>query len=542
MAIDILDMLRLGEERRMPGDRLPIEALFRAIQERWSVVPLGVQAISSGQVTPVASAGIYPLDYDRYPTTWDRLDAIRRNIVALGPHFVIMDAERSRFDAWMSFPLVYTEEEIARKDARVLMLPARGSAFSPDENAELYEGFLFSAASWLSRFRYVNAAPYTWVESFLSRNIGLDFSTPCGFATYGPTGQTVADHSRRGVNYTNSNPPQDISWPESGGGPFGEAFQYLDFLSSPLGAEATTAAITDHWCCPSTGFRVTGTGSASFTNVKYWELPRLSDEYARWGNTVEASFSLSGVPSLVRVFNAAGYQADALFVHAASLYETTRKRIEEHRGSRNTITKSTLQNEVLREVCYDGTWLETRRDTWDGSRHAWVERIYRPDGTNERIVDSGDEADSEIVGVFHIVSVTRPHVETLGKLESRTDGEMESASDHIERIGTILAREGALLRLGERATSGGDTFAFVPDIDPATLLREIQPLAALDPSTPPGLRDVLIQVDGGCRLVPILDYGAVYKINDDEELENWAGLSEEDWNELHPPSEEETAP
>ena len=546
MAIDITD-IGLCERKKL-GDELPIAALFRVIGERWGVVPAAER--------PAGLSDIYPLDLDRYPTTHSRLAAIRDNIIALAPHFLNMDAAENDLFLWSMQPWYFDRDYIARSVSRgVLTIPLRGAGWGVEEE-RIYSNFLASAAYWLSRFRYrpaVTFVPAWWRKS----------------ASYEETRRRTEDADGAIVNETtNVVHESNFIWGETHGTSFvgGETETHddsrsFDAIFRNLAADEYFEEASSETMVVSLPIEISGESRAS----RSWMDGRM---YSRIDGTIESErsvietagyFSIGECPASIVLHNPTSYIADGLLCSGSGVAKVERRGDRNrpwrsgpyyHRASnRRAVETDVIDTDsngietrtFLRREEYAGSFVDvdsfhsvtgepytrtTTERTFDGSQ-AFVTRTQEPapsfGGSPRKYRRIAREHFNESFGVLPTVDGITAHVANLGTISQR--GRIEIPI--VEESGGVFRIEATLA------------------CNPATLLAEI--LASFPEMPPfPGVTTIYpyeeqVSVDSeiwmnyfGTKLFPVLDFGTAYRVSADDELENWAGLSEEDWNRRHP--------
>jgi len=118
-----------------------------------------------------AAAGARNGFYVQYPWTgyWedatpdlDRPENLRRAIRSLAPNFVRLEDERYEWQAWSSFPIAYSGNDLMKGEHSLAILPAPGTPEGDSARLEDYRTFLANCAWWLRQFRYVNVAAQSY--------------------------------------------------------------------------------------------------------------------------------------------------------------------------------------------------------------------------------------------------------------------------------------------------------------------------------------------------------------------------------------------
>ena len=535
MAIDISDMEALDSGTNI-GDRLPIEMLFRAIEERWSVVADRLEDLPA-----------HPLAYDRFPTRQDRLDAIRANVCALAPYFVNLDDDANQPTGWARCPLPYSVADIARSGldeyghGQVLLVPARGTVWS--EWAEgWYKSFLKSAAYWLAKFRYVYAGPWTCCRGKLSRSVsGAWHGRGLPTAWIGASALSSEGYTINGEEF-------DTTWD---GIAWVRCADYEEVAA--MATDGDDAIVVEgipeepSWGIPATGIPITVNASADVGRYVATDADgtwsTVAEEWG-WGETIGIGFGISNVPARCAVANPFGYRAELLFVYAPTAV-TNGERTQE-----TTVWYSNGHtDETWREIL--GIFQKSYSNMVVGGV---VEKYFRADfdpTTGRRVVVENETAsgpelnkhgtstdvivfrynEPDSFGVFPIGDPeaqegTNQAFDPVGK-DNRIEHKLflEPGDIHEEIWGTIdeANNVGKLLIRStfDMAAMVDDARSFIIDNGPGD-----NPLFPQRPGSahPVYYSGSISYWNAGCRIVPILDFGEVFMATEDEEIENWAGV------------------
>lgn len=505
MAIDISDLIELPDEHLRIGDLAPLRALFDAIAERWAV---------TGATAPRAQ---FPLDIEHHPVRHDRIEAIQNGVLALGERFLCLDADYCARAGWGTFPVYYTADVIAAFPdmAPVLVLPARGASCA-DEDLSLYAAFLRAAATCLSRFRYVNAEHYTAKPRLLKKTFHANWNDPS---------ESYPGHwSLRGLG--------DEECEINGRRTVAQLPDHLPSVSSVVAQfDAADWIVQSAPSTPSWGLSrdYIAIGSIASARVESYPINNYTDPATHntdsnvvgvWGVSRELDFAVSGVPDAIEICNPFGFFATALAVLcpgsgglASHREQTTERcstsRVDDNRSYLDEADDAIQTARKWREVV--GEFRIVRDETYDsstGAGHA-TETDYSDDGTRSRVFR--DEATSRPCAGLG-VSVKRDNwVDTFHFVpdESTADAPVGAA-----------AKVATLFTLGPHARhSVGFAGSCASDFNPSAILAEAEAnwsAGACDLSS--------LYIAGSCRLVPVLDFGAVFRADEDEDLDDWTGL------------------
>lgn len=545
MAINISDMDEIQDEPHI-GDRLPIEMLFRAIEERWSVVADRIESLPEG---------CHPLAYDRFPTRQDRLDAIRANVCALAPYFVNLDDDANQPTGWARCPLPYSADDIARSglDANghghVLLVPARGAVWGEWEAAWYYP-FLKSAAYWLAKFRYVFAGPWTCVFGKLKREIsGTWYDYPDWY-----------ERSLWYEGYT-INGEEHMTTYEDGAWHRCDSFE--DVIAETVNGD--DAVVTEAppekpvWGIPSAGIPIATNANASTRRYRVTDedgcvavvhypdgtWSPVATKYG-WSETIEVSFSVSGVPAKVVVANPFGYRADLIFVYAPKSTQNGERKQET-----SIVYTNGYENTSWREIL--GTFYESDKYVKVGNVYLKEYHADFDPTTGRKVVvnDETGESDTPLDknGDDVWIRVSRYNepdsfgVFPIGDPEAEDPSEQATApagkANRIEIVAPIDPGSTASKEFGKipKPSELKGYLLVRSTVDIAAMIEDAQGFRVdngpgLEPymPTPYGFNyrtdyssDVMYW-DAGCRIVPILDFGEAYMVEAEEEIENWAGV------------------
>lgn len=535
MAIDISDM-EVADDMYL-GDRLPIEMLFRAIEERWSVVADRLEDLPA-----------HPLAYDRFPTRQDRLDAIRANVCALAPYFVNLDDDANQPTGWARCPLPYSADDIARSGlgddghGHVLLVPSRGAVWGEWE-ASWYKSFLKSAAYWLAKFRYVYAGPWTCCRGKLSRTVSG--------AWHGrglPT-EWVGASALATEGYTINGEDFMTTWDGD------EWIRCADYEEvAAMATDGDDAIVVENipaepsWGIPSTGIPITVNASADVGRYVATDADgtyaTVADEWG-WGETIGIGFGISNVPARCAVANPFGFRAELLFVYAPTAVTNGERRQETYVTGANG-----QKHDEWREIL--GNFQQSEIDIWvDGVHARDFDADFDP-ATGRKVIvndetqpaDPFDDSGTNVSVTLHRYNEPDSFgVFPIGDPEAQGEGDqvynpvgrpnriehklfLEPGTLHEEVWGNIFENGGSATgKLLIRSTF--DMAAMVEEARGA--LYDNGPGDNPLKPTPPGFNRVVSYSatftywDAGCRIVPILDFGEAFKTNEEEEVEDWTG-------------------
>ena len=556
MAIDITDIGAC--ERKDLGDALPLAALTRAIGERWSVVPQGGR--------PANIADIYPLDLDRYPTSYDRLAAIRDNVLALAPFFLNLDASENDYFGWSMQPWYFDRDYIARTNPGILNLPRKGSCWGRDE-PDVYRAFLSSAAYWLSRFRFRPATAF--VHGWWRKSVDHTETRTSTETSGGSTHERRSTTSEGGWTWVNG------SATSGAGSTTQDDARAIAAIFHGLNADEHTeyaaAAVLPIEIAGSSYVRRVRTEISKWDDMTGVKISDVTEVYT------SLYLEISECPQKVEVCNPTGYVATALLCSGSGRMEvrrygnpppytpgrpfyygaTARRRVETYRSSGTNGTSSYIEKEE-----HDNAFLETAHWTYPDE----VEDIDGLPGVRKTLKDYtfdglASRTTKEVVGfdptpdeTANTIRIQRHNFNESFGIVQRDDG----VPAHIASLGTILQRESVIIPFVTEE-NGARTLSISLDADPVQLLAEVDSIMPTVPDHPAAVTRVdasgnpiryavqtsaraesEISMPGfGTRLLPVLDFGPAYKAAEDEVLENWAGLSNDEWRSLHPDESEE---
>ena len=524
MALDPLDFLYLTDEELHPDLRKPVEFLFRFIGERWSV---------TGETPPQDNAhtGIWPLDYDRYPCMADRIDAIRENILLLAPHFVNLDPAANQPTGWSAVPLFYSAAAIAEDPELrpVLVTPARGTPYGRDEDAPArYIDVVKAAAKCLSRFRYVCAAPWTHVPSVAKLDLrgeraapGTENVSAIASEYFDINGETVAE----------------ATW-DSGAREWTRMATLDDLLAS---ADAKTVVLDGtyqprRWGISGNGIIMSVLAMADCIAER---VGTNDDGTPVVTHSEGVAFNISGIPENVVVANPSGYFAECLLVYGpAPAYDTHGNLIPSHRKQTTYRQDGELQD-IVERTEFRGQFFETLTRHYDESSSVETKRqvSYSDDGTRSRVVFDGTVTPGHrlmAIGNNYKGVERENYFDTFGVCPVIA-GATAPAADSPAGISGLPAKDAGPVAGHEAivAFEGYDharRLLVQPDLGPQAILAEARNLyGAIGIPKYNGISELTdASAEAQCHLVPILDFGPAFKIDEDEELEDWIGRRPEE--------------
>lgn len=555
MAIDVAD-IKLIPELEI-GRNLPIRGLFRVILERWSVIP------PAKRPTIVND---FPLDVDRYPTSLEHLSVIQKHILALGPFFLNMDEQENRKVGFE--PIFYTPEEMVRdeegRDIFILPVHCSGHGTGTTSGPTLYVNFIYAAVYWLKHFRYTAA---------VSR---VDLGALGGSVLYedaDPNDQRALIRDPTAYGYDTFGRPLlrieklDGSYTESRGGTSSieEIFENTGTYENTEGerSEFDTAPI------------VFSSQARAQIHRYYWQ-PDGSPGQSETGFWTHLSCSYTNLPTRIEIVNAASYIAEPALVFSAKsglrhYYKPHRRPWPDHyvgsrifpseqfAGYRMMILPRTETIQMGRPSSRDwwssyeetmevnGRWLPTWIFPWQslvledsGWRGLGTVTDYTFDGYQSFVfpyekngeyygpigrVDSNDGYLHWDIGVSGVYISRKNFFDSFG-LVPKTNPDSPSESPV-----PVIKLEPMQPHTSEKFLFAGQgPMPRKPDCDPVKLLSEAR-------SELPNWGDLddscQVEIEASTTILPILDYGDVYKISDDDKPENWLGIDDEVWQDAH---------
>lgn len=583
MAIDLSDMaVRCDPESGDGfeiGDATPFAILARAIGERWSVLDPAYLAAAN---TPER---IYPLELDRAPTVWAKFDLVRRNIIELGKHFLCCDYEiYARMYDWRDQPLYWTLPRLLRSQIDhvedFLVAPAPGAEPAARETV-VYSRWLTAAAELLKLFRRT-VAP-TWIGGYCSASASRLDTEPASCRPFSidywpevlPIVEVNGDRQTEDPGFDSLFTRMVAS--DFQGGADGGMMRLADFHDIPVLAHAyvdprlfierdpTTGAPIEHpgayeyaelsiqnipdrlRICNPAGFRAAPhLMFARIANCSYRTVDGIRvDRTGQGRETVTSSamddaYSMEGQSTTI----ANGTGADNMD-EWPSVVEI-RQHTNGHGGSSWNLKRweirasGAVYDEVGRQ--FAGLRLVEDYDSQPGDGHA-LSIPYMTIVSHEGVPDTfGLARDFNVIdGPEGSESSAGGESETPEESESSEEPEEESMLDPYSDV-EFRFMDVDIEQWSDSDLPGSHVFELLvdSDFDPLAMLELARAIstgrgdvvpptgsvgAALDPDI--GLRHGDVSKSGGARIVPILDYGAVYKASEDEELEDWAGVHDE---------------
>lgn len=582
MAIDLSDMaVRCDPERGEGfeiGDATPFAILARAIGERWSVLDPAYLAAAN---TPER---IYPLELDRAPTVWAKFDFVRRNIIELGKHFLCCDYEiYARMYDWRDQPLYWTLPRLLR--SRIdhaedfLVAPAPGAEPAERETV-VYSRWLTAAAELLKLFRRT-VAP-TWIGGYCSASaLRLD-TEPASCRPYSlqpppedlPTVEVNGDRQTEDPGFDGLFTRMVAS--DFQGGADGGMMRLADFHDIPVMARAYVEPRLFIERDPTTGAPIEHPGAYEYAALSIQNIP----DRLRICNP--AGFRAAPHLMFARIANCSYRMVDGIRVDRTgqgreTVTSSAMDDANSFEGRSTTIANGTGADRMdewpsvmeIRQWSNDqGGWTWNRK-RWEirasgavydevGRQFAGLRLVedydsqpgdtpmmipYRTDVEHEGVPDTfGLSRDFNVIdGPEGSESSAGGESETPEESESSEEPEEESKLDPYGFV-DFRFLDVDIEQWSDSDLPGSHVFSLVvdSDFDPLAMLEYARAIStgrgdvvpptgsvgsALDPDI--GLRHGDVSKSGGARIVPILDYGTIYKVSEDEEVEDWAGVHDE---------------
>lgn len=516
-----MDLRSLDPDKMRLGDALPLLALQRAIGERWSVIPPDER--------PSNLSDFFPLPLNRSAVEWCLLDAIRANIMALAPMFINHDLAENAADNWRE-PKFYDVPYILKMDAAVLKLPHHGAGWGVPEE-KTYIDFLRSAAYWLSQFRY-RVAP-AWINGTYSDSLSIS-------GDGAPSGDAAIALAERPGEIDS----QKAGWLEG-------SYQV--------------------------SFRCGGSAGKSFV-LNTGSTGAAKDDYFVRSDSFSAYREIE-MPGTVWIFNDAGYVAEACLFWYSGLpswnyHDPSRaggqpvKEVEIYDGKgRQSVWCSSIQDYLIEPISSEGAtheetgliagiWFPLEQWQYGRGDTTYIKRKWKrtPDGLefrmwtepdtvtgNEWTGDDGERIYSKAIhrarwfDKFGADESTR--IDSVGAVDPHGVQSITFCHEDSDKQNTVVWDKtpdcDPLVELGRE-------YALLPDPDFGHFPVDNGEWddwfdEAVHWYVNAGTSGVSIETtSSSMKFVPVVDYGDVYRVSEGEELENWAGLDEGEWDRLHP--------